>query len=221
MNTNKKWFSFIEIIVVSTLLIVVTVSWGYYFQDFIKNQEMNIYINSFEEYIKKQDLKIKNKQIYDYQIEVYDWYVSTFSNTSWLDKYLQFTPTDIWWEYYIYWWNSEDIVYYTLYKWVKKIEDWNISWDSIISIEKWNNYTLEAQIENQNINSAEIFIFDDNNQLDVYNIVDNSNNQLNSLLIENYWWNKYYKNWQNNSVLDSPIQVIFDLYGHENTLIMK
>lgn len=221
MYKNKKWFSFIEIIIVCSILSITAVSWSYYFNNFLQKQEVNIYTNNLEQYITKLDNLVKNNEIYDYQMQLFDWYISVLKNTSWTQKYLQFTETQNGWNYSIKNGLSEDIINYKLYKWIKKIEDWNISWDSIISVEKWNNYILEAQIENQNINSAEIFIFDDNNQLEIYTIVDNDGNELNSLLIENYWGNKIYKNNSNWDILDTPIQITFDLHGYENTLIIE
>lgn len=221
MYKNKKWFSFIEIIIVCSILSITAVSWSYYFNNFLQKQEVNIYTNNLEQHITKLDNLVKNNEIYDYQMQLFDWYVSILKNTSWTQKYLQYWETQNWWNYSIKNGLSEDIINYKLYKWIKKIEDWNISWDSIISVEKWNNYKLEAQIENQNINSAEIFIFDDNNQLETYTIIDNNDNELNSLLIENYWGNKIYKNNSNWDKLDTPIQITFDLHGYENTLIIE
>ncbi len=221
MYKNKKWFSFIEIIIVCSILSIVAVSWSYYFNDFLQKQEVNIYTNNLEQHITKLDNLVKNNEIYDYQIQLFNWYISILKNTSWTQKYLQFTETQNGWNYSIENGLPEDIINYKLYKWIKKIEDWNISWDSIISVEKWNNYILEAQIENQNINSAEIFIFDDNNQLEIYTIIDNNDNEVNSLLIENYWWNKIYKNNSNWDILDTPIQITFDLHGYENILIIE
>ena len=221
MYKNKKWFSFIEIIVVCTILSITAVSGSYYFHDFIQKQEINIYTNNLQQHIKKLDNLVKNNDIYDYQIELFNWYISVLKNTSWTQKYLQYWETQNGWSYSIVNGQSDDIVYYTLYKWIKKIEETNISWDSSISIEKWNNYKLEAQIENTNINSAEIFVFDENKQIEIYRIIDNNNIQTNSLIIENYWWNKSFKNWQNNTILDTPIQITFDLHGYENTLIIE
>lgn len=221
MYKNKKWFSFIEIIIVCSILSITAVSWSYYFNNFLQKQEVNIYTNNLEQHITKLDNLVKNNEIYDYQMQLFDWYVSILKNTSWTQKYLQYWETQNGWSYSIVNGQSDDIVYYTLYKWIKKIEEKNISWDSSISIEKWNNYKLEAQIENQNINSAEIFIFDDNNQLETYTIIDNNDNELNSLLIENYWGNKIYKNNSNWDKLDTPIQITFDLHGYENTLIIE
>ncbi len=221
MYKNKKWFSFIEIIIVCSILSITAVSWSYYFNNFLQKQEVNIYTNNLEQHITKLDNLVKNNEIYDYQMQLFDWYISVLKNTSWTQKYLQFTETQNGWNYSIENGLPEDIINYKLYKWIKKIEDWNISWDSIITVEKWNNYILEAQIENQNINSAEIFIFDDNNQLEIYTIVDNNDNGVNSLLIENYWGNKIYKNNSNWDILDTPIEITFDLHGYENTLIIE
>lgn len=221
MYKNKKWFSFIEIIIVCTLLSVTAVSGSYYFHNFIQKQEINIYTNNLVEYIKNIDSKVKNNEIYDYQIELFDWYISVLKNTSWVQKYLRYWETQNGWNYSIINGQGEDIINYTLYRWIKKIEETNISWDSSISIEKWNNYKLEAQIENKNINSAEIFVFDENKQIKIYSIIDNNNIQTNSLIIDNYWWNKSFKNWQNNTILDTPIKITFDLHGYENTLIIE
>lgn len=221
MYKNKKWFSFIEIIIVCSILSITAVSWSYYFNNFLQKQEVNIYTNNLEQHIKKLDNLVKNNEIYDYQIQLFDWYISILKNTSWTQKYLQFTETQNGWNYSIENGLPEDIINYKLYKWIKKIEDWNISWDSTIFIKKWNNYKLEAQIENKNINSAEIFVFDENKQIKIYSIIDNNNIQTNSLIIENYWWNKSFKNWQNNTILDTPIKITFDLHGYENTLIIE
>ncbi|MGB2110376.1 MAG: hypothetical protein ACPHY8_00015 [Patescibacteria group bacterium] len=47
-------------------------SGSYYFHDFIQKQEINIYTNNLQQHIKKLDNLVKNNDIYDYQIELFN-----------------------------------------------------------------------------------------------------------------------------------------------------
>lgn len=64
----KKWFTFIELLIVITIIWIISFfSFGSFF-DFLKNKEFAIKINNLENIIKEEDLKINKKEIFDYEI---------------------------------------------------------------------------------------------------------------------------------------------------------
>lgn len=221
MNKKKNWFSFVEIIVVVSLLAVISVSWGYYFHDFLENKQASIYTQNLQNYIHQLDTSLKSQDIYDYTADIKDWYIVVSKNNSWLDALLDFQTNNNQWEFLISSAWESDILFYSLYKNNKKIEEKNILATQTIPIEMNNNYSLSAKLNNQTINSYEIYYYDENEWLQIYDIIDNNNNRINSLRIENYWWKKYYKNAQNNTIIDTPVKIIFDMHWYEKTLILE
>lgn len=221
MNKKKNWFSFVEIIVVVSLLAVISVSWGYYFHDFLENKQASIYTQNLQNYIEQLNTYIKSQDIYDYTADIKDWYIVVSKNNSWLDALLDFQTNNNQWEFFINSGWESDILFYSLYKNNKKIDEKNILATQTIPIEMNNNYSLSAKLNNQTINSYEIYYYDENEWLQIYDIIDNNNNRINSLRIENYWWKKYYKNAQNNTIIDTPVKIIFDMHWYEKTLILE
>lgn len=221
MNKKKNWFSFVEIIVVVSLLAIISVSWGYYFHDFLENKQASIYTQNLQNYIEQLDTSLKSQDIYDYTADIKDWYIVVSKNNSWLDTLLDFQTNNNLWEFLISSAWESDILFYSLYKNNKKIEEKNILATQTIPIEMNNNYSLSAKLNNQTINSYEIYYYDENEWLQIYDIIDNNNNRINSLRIENYWWKKYYKNAQNNTIIDTPVKIIFDMHWYEKTLILE
>lgn len=204
-----------------TLLWVITISWGYYFHDFLENKQISIYTNNLQTTIQKLDNAVKSSDIYDYSAKINNGYIVISQNNSGVEKPLEYQEINNQWILSISWWEESDILYYTLYKNNKKIAEENIIATQEIIIDLDNNYKISAQLNNTNINSYEIYHFDDYQWVEIYNILDKNNNSLNWLKIENYWGKKYYKNSSNNDTVDNPVEIIFDLHGYEKTLILE
>lgn len=82
-----KAFTFVEIIVSITIISLISVSWIFYFNDFIGKQEIWIHIQSFKSTINNLDYKIKKQDIFDYNIFINKnsyWYTIS-ENNIWTD----------------------------------------------------------------------------------------------------------------------------------------
>lgn len=66
---QNKWFTFIELLIVITIIWIVWIFSVWSFVNFYKNKEFISKINNLEIFLKKEDLKVKNKEIFDYEIK--------------------------------------------------------------------------------------------------------------------------------------------------------
>ena len=96
-------FTLIELLVVITIIMTITASWTLYFFGFLDSQKLKSNIEVFTSNIKTLDLKVKNYEIFDYEIN--------------------FLSGSLWYIYYI---NKFDIPY------SQTIEFDSISWTWII-----------------------------------------------------------------------------------------
>lgn len=66
---QNKWFTFIELLIVITIIWIVWIFSVWSFVNFYKNKEFTSKINNLEIFLKKEDLKVKNKEVFDYEIK--------------------------------------------------------------------------------------------------------------------------------------------------------
>ncbi|MDP2090387.1 MAG: hypothetical protein Q8K30_02210 [Candidatus Gracilibacteria bacterium] len=66
----KLAFTYIELIVVITIITLLSSTGVFYFNDFVKNQELTLKVNTIEDNLKDLDKKIKNNEIFDYEIQL-------------------------------------------------------------------------------------------------------------------------------------------------------
>ncbi len=111
MNKILKAFTYIELIVVITIITLLSSTWVFYFNDFVKNQELTLKVNTIEEEFKDLDKKIKNNEIFDYETQL---------------------STSTWSKWYVYYINNFDILYN------QKIDFDSINWSGTLST-NWNN----------------------------------------------------------------------------------
>ena len=65
-----KAFTLIELLVVVSIIITISVSWVFYFSDFIENQELKQKLSAIEEDFQELDKEIENYSIFDYEISL-------------------------------------------------------------------------------------------------------------------------------------------------------
>ena len=65
-----KAFTLIELLVVISIIITISVSWVFYFSDFIENQELKQKLSAIEEGLEELDKEIINYNIFDYEISL-------------------------------------------------------------------------------------------------------------------------------------------------------
>lgn len=73
MKNNLFGFSFVEVIVVVAIISIIWAMWIWNFLTFYKNQEFSSKINNLETFLKQEDLKVKSKEIFDYEIDFKKW----------------------------------------------------------------------------------------------------------------------------------------------------
>lgn len=73
MKNNLFGFSFVEVIVVVAIISIIWAMWIWNFLTFYKNQEFSSKIGNLETFLKQEDLKVKSKEIFDYEIDFKKW----------------------------------------------------------------------------------------------------------------------------------------------------
>ena len=73
MKNNLFGFSFVEVIVVVAIISIIWAMWIWNFLTFYKNQEFSSKISNLETFLKQEDLKVKSKEIFDYEIDFKKW----------------------------------------------------------------------------------------------------------------------------------------------------
>lgn len=70
---NNKWFSLIELIVVVSIISIISVTWVWYFWSFLDEQSIKTDLNNIESKITDLDFSVRNKEIFDYEINFNTW----------------------------------------------------------------------------------------------------------------------------------------------------
>lgn len=223
MYTNKFWFSFIEIIIVVMLISITTTTGMYYFQDFLQKQESNIHIQNVYHTIESLDKKVKNKEISDYTVYLKNNYYTISQNNLWVENPIVYqnnsASTGL---FQLKNLDQSKVFQYTLLKNNKKIEEKNILWNQKIIFDYKNNtMKIQWKLWDDFLNILEVSHLESEENLQIINILDKNNNSSNSLIIQNIWWLKKYKDWQSWNILDTPIEIFFEYNWYENNLILE
>ena len=134
----KSGFTFVELIVVISIISLLSVNSVFYFNDFIWKQELSYDISKLESTIKDLDADVKNQKSFDYNLNFkknsYWYYISqnsiwnnikqevTFDTTSWIST-INLNPSSL------------EIWEIKLYQWHKKIEQITKNWSENINIQ--------------------------------------------------------------------------------------
>jgi len=82
-----KWFTLIELLVIISIIIVLSISWIFYFSKQIDSLEIQSKVDNIVDNIDKLDSQVKSKKILDYSLKIkknsLGYIVST--NNLWLD----------------------------------------------------------------------------------------------------------------------------------------
>lgn len=196
MKKIIKAFSLVELIVVSSIITLITISWGFYFFDFLDNFEITNKTQNIENKIKELDLEVKNHEIFDYKI-----FFSTTNS----------------WSYIIYKNIFDTKINQTINSDLSKINTNNLSWETWfrkiykdIKLESFSSWTIKQQDKNFVTNydyniqwlaswSTDVYIFNEidivnfdknNKNLSLIDIKENNINSIEDLEIINIWWKK-------------------------------
>lgn len=168
MKKAIKWFTFIELIVIASIIWIL---WFFSLNsmiDFLKNREFSNKINTLENIIKSQDLKINKKEIFDYNIifEKEKNYFIINENEAWLWKKIFFHDIS----------NSDNKIYF------KTEENFKKENEKIISI-VYKNWIFQEK-EDKNLENLN-FNFEKNNNYD-FIFKTSKWDLLNNISIKNY-----------------------------------
>lgn len=232
MKKIIKGFTLIEIlIVISIIAIVSTVSINSFFNLTKNNNTKNMLLEISWE-IKELDLKIKNYEIFDYEIifdtnniNSYIVYENIFNEnqnqkiTSLTDYDFNITLNWLNWEL----WN------YEIYQDIKLIINNNeaISNNLVIARDISYNYKilwkLELSWDEKHLNNILINVFDNNNlDLKIEKItLEESSIDIWYVKIVNIWWKKHFLDSDNNNIISDQIYLHFEEWWRENYLIIN
>lgn len=202
MKTSKiKAFSLIELIVVSSILIIVSTSWVFYFVSFIDNLTFKETLSDVKNNFETLNNKISKKEIFDYEMNFSksNLYYSSSENIVDLDTYIKIDSITDWvittsfsgatsgtWTIKLYE-NGK-------YKKTETIEhDWTFTW-SIINTSK---YKITWSFSWNILNTINFNYFDSKKLIQLVEIQENST-EVNETKIKNILWKKEF--WDDSSV---------------------
>jgi prepilin-type N-terminal cleavage/methylation domain-containing protein len=200
MKKIKKAFSLIELIIVSSILVIVSSSGVIYFTDFIDNlalkKTISIIWNNFE----TLDKKIDRKEIFDYELYLSGWtnYYTSSENIFDSDVSIEISSLNLdnWiWEIKFNRASSWTgvIKYYKGYKF-KKLEQLNYNWSFTGNFLDPFSYKIEWSFSWKTVNSINFNYFDDKKLIRLVKIDTNKDNNIDSIVIKNILWKKTFWN---------------------------
>ena len=223
MKVKKiKAFSLVELIIVSSILIIVSSSGVLYFSDFIDDLTFKKTINSINDNFETLDNKINKKEIFDYEIYLSWWtdYYSSSENIFDLNTFIEFNELNNWiWKFSFNWATSwtGNIKLYKDYKFIKNDiinYDWSFTWN----LDNINKYKITWSFSWNTLNTINFNYFDNKKFIKLIKIMSGSVN-LDSIIIKNILWKK--KFWDND--LNEKIILVFEneVWRIENLEIKK
>jgi len=220
----KSGFTFIELIIVISIISLISVNSIFYFNDFIWKQELSYDISQFKNVISELDADIKNQKSFDYNINFKKnnyWYAIS-QNTMWNDIKQEVIFDTVSWTGII---NlnpsSVEIWEVTVYKWHKKMEQFTKNGSDTINIQVDDTIHLLWTLSWSILNKLSLSYFDVNKETETKNtfildILDKNMVSQNSLTIQNISWKKVY-NWDL-PIIETPVYIIFEKNWIESIL---
>ncbi len=225
-----KAFTFIELLVTTSILIIMATSSVFYFFGFIDKVKLNTWIESVKSTIQELDKKVKNKDILDYKLflKKNSLFMYYYSNTLNLNNILEYTGSI---DYLTWSWNIEIFPKWTstwalkidIYSNNKFLKDFLILWDNNLKywFSKFKDYKISATYSWQFLNDININYFAESNTnhkkqnyLKLIKIRTNKSSDLDSIYIKNILWRKIFSD--NSSSI--KLYLTFDVNWQEKTL---
>jgi hypothetical protein len=207
MKKILKAFTYIELIVVISIITLLSTTWVFYFLEFVKSQEINQKVNTIDMDFKELDKKIKSFEIFDYEIQLNTvtwalWYINMINNFDLpYNQYINFDSTS--WSG-ILWtnWNISQTWDLKIYKKIKLYLSEGIQSSTFYAF-NFNDepfYKITGFLSGELLNEININYFTEdnidskkNNLLILSKIntkIDKTGTSIISLSIKNIWWNK-------------------------------
>jgi hypothetical protein len=229
-----KAFTLIELIVVISIIITISVSWVFYFSDFIESQELKQKLSLIEDSFEELDKEVWNYNIFDYDISLNTitgslWYIVN-RNIFDLEKNTQIevdfeTGTGI---VSIKNWELTDLWNLNIFKKEKLYLNESKNWDSNY-IENFSNaseYKILWTLSWETLNELSLHYFANSNRnIEAWNLIelidintkeDKTGTSYNNLSIKKVWKKKTI--WND----ESEIYLFFENRGREDFIkVMK
>jgi type II secretory pathway pseudopilin PulG len=223
-----KAFTFIELLVVSAILIIISTSSVFYFFWFLDQTKLNTWVDYVKNELKILDNQVRNKNISDYKIFLKkdSLFFYTYENNIDLKNNLLFAwiiDYDTWtWDILLspLWWSTEALKL-EIYANNKFLEDFIIPANSSLNygFSKFLNYKIKWSYSWQVLNDIAVKYFAESNldhkkqdYLRLIKIDSEKNNDIDSINIENIFWRKNISDWSNYLILT------FDVNGKQKKL---
>ena len=203
VKKNMSWklgFTFIELIVVMSIIALLSVNSVFYFHDFIWKQELSYDISQLDSLINTLDTNIKKQKSFDYTL-TFDknsyWY-SVSQNTIWNNISQNATFDTVSWTGIINLTpSSTEIWEVKVYKWLKKIEHLTKNWSSSIEVKVEDTTHILWTLSWSTLNKITLWYFDTNTNAElnhtlIVDIKDITETSYDSINIRNISGNKMY-----------------------------
>jgi len=202
MKKKIKWFTLIELIVVISIIAVISSSWIVYFTDFSDDLKIKNSVSEIKSGIESLDNKIKNREIFDYELTfswwgLYYFYSENIFNLSTLLKLNRLDLNSWIWEISFSWASSWTwiIRHYAEQKF-KKEQELNFIWIFTWSFLEYQNYKINWSFSGETLNNININYFDKERFVKLLEIHSWSTT-IPSIKITNILWKKIFWNDEN------------------------
>lgn len=230
-----KWFTFIELVIVISIITLIWFSWVFYFNDFVKKTELENKLNTLKDDLLSLDKNIENYKISDYELNFntstwtlwYTTYINNFDLNN--NQYINFNSNTWSWIIWTNWWlnDSWKIKLYKKHKlFVNETNSWNYIMNFNFNTEPY--YKIYGSFSWETLNDINVSYFNEenlypekNNLLKLTSIntkIDKTWTNLTSLKITNIWWSKnIYWDW----IKITNAFLFFELNDKENYIEVK
>jgi len=225
-----KAFTFIELLVVSAILIIISTSSVFYFFGFLDQTKLNTWIDYIKDELKLLDNKIKNKDLLNYEIffKRNSLFLISYENTLDLDHLFLFSwSVDYYtWSWKLFLnplWTNTEAVKIDIYANNKFLEDFinPASKKMDYAFSKFKNYRVSSSYSGKILNDIEIKYFAESNTnktkkdyLKLVKIATDKNSNLDSIYLKNTLWKKSFSD----NVNSSKLTLTFDVNWKEKKL---
>ena len=203
----KLAFTYIELIVVISIITLISSSWVFYFLEFVKDQEITQEVNTISDDFNEFDKRIKSFEIFDYEIQLNTatwtlWYIDFVNNFDLpYNQYINFNSNNWSGTLWTNWWIGQqwDLkIYKNIKLYLSESRQSNVFYNFDFNDEPFYKilWTLSWELLNEiNINyfTEDNIYPEKNNLLILTNIntkIDKTGTGITNLSIKNIWWKK-------------------------------
>ena len=238
MNYKLKntWFTLVELLVVTTIIILMSASGVFYFNSFVNSYSLKAELSLINSVFNELDDKVKNKEIYDYELylsqnsQMFYSYQNKFDEKynqifnsidlltgSWELKIIPSTDSGETWQLKIYgeykllsekFLDSGNIFFYDFTNSSSYKILWYLEWINIndISINYYSQTNLDKEKGDFMVAIA------------INTKEDKSWNSYLELIIKNIWWKKVFYDNSLNEIVSDEIYIFFERAWEEESL---